>query len=87
LYQEGKNVVEIAAIRGLKEDTIYGHLQKIHERGDSIDLYNFISEEEVKTILEVIAKTPNDEGFLKPIFEALEEKVPYWKIRYAQYLG
>ena len=48
LFKKGLSISEIATQRNLKEDTIYGHLVKMHQEGTKIDLHKFISEQELK---------------------------------------
>lgn len=50
LFEKGMSVAEIASQRNLKEDTIYGHLQKMHQLGKPLNLFDFVSEEELKII-------------------------------------
>ncbi|MEA1785523.1 DNA helicase RecQ [Arenibacter sp. GZD96] len=87
LFKKGLSIAEIAAQRNLKEDTIYGHLQKMHHEGKPINLYDFITSEEVAKIVEARDILPLDEPSLKPIFEHLNEEVSYWKIRMGLYIG
>src|SRR5215469_18076278 len=37
-FRQGKSVPEIALVRGLKESTIYGHLEEALRAGEAIDL-------------------------------------------------
>ena len=41
-FQQGKSVPEIAVVRGLKESTIYGHLEEAIRVGEAIDLNQLI---------------------------------------------
>ncbi len=84
LFLDGLTVTEIAVARGLKEDTIYAHLQKMHANGEQINLSQFVSETEVEQVRVARTHVPKAEG-LKPYFEFLEAKLPYWKIRMALY--
>lgn len=86
LFEKGMTVADIAAQRELKEDTIYGHFQKAHEEGKPVDLYQFISEDEVQKIQAVKTEIGDGSEGLKPYFMHFEEQVPYWKIRMALYL-
>lgn len=89
LFEKGMSIAEIATQRALKEDTIYGHLQKMHSKGKPVDLYDFISKEEVHQIIKAKKEIDQDEDdkSMKPIFEHLNQEVPYWKIRMGLYLG
>ncbi len=85
LYTQGKSISEISMMRNLKEDTIYGHLMKIHSEGKPIDIEQYITSEEINAISEVKQTLGEEEG-LKPYFIHFEEKIPYWKIRLGLYL-
>jgi ATP-dependent DNA helicase RecQ len=87
LYEKGLSVPEIALQRNLKEDTVYGHLQRMHTEGKPIDLFNFIHQDEITLVQKAKKELQHDEESIKPIFEHLKEKVPYWKIRMGLYLG
>ncbi len=85
LLEKGMTVAEVAAERNLKEDTIYMHLIKIHQEGKEINLSSFINTEEIETIKQAKLKLPEEET-LRPFFELLEEKIPYWKIKLGLYI-
>ena len=89
MFEKGMSIPEIATERDLKEDTIYGHLQKMHQAGKPVELYDFITKEEVEKINKAKDEVPQDEEniSLKPIFEYFEASIPYWKIRMGLYLG
>ncbi len=87
LYESGLSVPEIALQRNLKEDTIYGHLQRMHEEGKPINLLDFINKDEITLVNKAKKELQHDEESIKPIFEHLQEQVPYWKIRMGLYLG
>ena len=82
LHKEGLTIAEIAAKRKLNEGTIYSHLAKLYEDGEVIDIKQFVSNYEVTCVREAI-KVVKDPFKLKDIFEFLDEKVPYYKIRFA----
>lgn len=52
MYNDGLDIVQIAAKRGLVEGTIYGHL--IHFVGEEIDALDLIDEAKLNAILEVL---------------------------------
>ena len=85
-FNDNLSVSEIAAQRGISEDSVYGHFMKMHDAGTEIDLFQFISSEEIQQIKEAKAKLENPEA-LKPYFEYFKEKMPYWKIKLGLYLG
>lgn len=82
LFQSGITVEEIALQRKLGLGTIMSHLAKLYLDGASINLYQFISEEEVQLIAK--AKIALDSpAALKPYYDHFEEKIAYDKIRLA----
>ena len=80
LYNEGNSIDEIASIRNLKEQTIESHLIDCMERGMDVDIEKYIHTEFKETIFEKIEEL----GFerLKPLKDALPDKVSYFDIRY-----
>ena len=82
LFKAGSSIAEIAEFRELKVSTILNHLVKKYEDGAQIDLHQFVSSEEMSSIKKLREELGNPNE-LKPYFEALEEKVPYEKIRVA----
>ncbi|WP_448702873.1 DNA helicase RecQ [Mucilaginibacter sp. AW1-3] len=78
LYQSGKTIAEIAAIRNLAATTIEGHLCSFIERGD-IDVTAFISFEKIPAVQDVIEKYGGDK--LSPLKEILGEDYSYGEIR------
>ena len=85
LFKEGLTIQEIVEKRELSENTIYGHLLKIHSEGEILDLYQFIKKEEVDRI-KIAKNALLDVDGLKPFFEYFEEQMPYWKIKMGLYL-
>ncbi len=83
--EENLSPSEIAAKRGLSEDSIYGHFIKMHQLGNDFDFSQFITSEEIQLIKDAKNKLENPEA-LKPYFEYFEEKMPYWKIKMGLYL-
>ena len=85
LFKSGLTVSEIATKRELKDNTIFGHLIKVHQVGVKIDLEQFMTTTEREKIIEAKNSLEDLEG-LKPLFKHFEEQVPYWKLRLALYL-
>ena len=83
--EENLSPSEIASQRGLTEDTVYGHLIKMHEAGTDIDLHQFIFSEEIQKIKKAKEILENPDA-LKPYFEYFESEMPYWKIKMGLYL-
>src|SRR5680860_31827 len=85
LFNEGVSVQEIARKRGIADNTVYSHFLKVSDEGKSIDLHQFISDQEIETIKRVRSELEEPEG-LRPYFDHFEEKMPYWKIKMGLYL-
>ncbi len=85
LFKEGLSPAEIAAKRNLAENTIYGHLQKMHALGEEIDLRALLDQNDLDKIEKAKLALPDADG-LKPYFEYFEEKMPYWKLKIGLYL-
>ncbi len=83
--EENHSPSEIAEIRGLSEDSVYGHFIKMHQFGNDLDFSQFITSEEIQKIKMAKDKLENPDA-LKPYFEYFEEKMPYWKIKMGLYL-
>ena len=80
LLKQNHSLEEIAQQRNMQVTTIYSHLAKLFSEGYPIDIYKYVSEDEVKRIREVI-QGMEDTSILKPIFEALNGEIDYGKIR------
>ncbi|AWG22569.1 DNA helicase RecQ [Flavobacterium faecale] len=80
MLQSGLTVDEIAVKRDLGKGTIMSHVAKLYEDGHPIDLYQFVSKEEVARVAKakIFLETPTA---LKPYFDYFEEAMPYDKIR------
>ncbi|WP_044173066.1 DNA helicase RecQ [Flectobacillus major] len=84
LYQEGKSLEQIAQQRELNPVTIISHLIKLEEEGVAIDWWKFISKKEYSDIVAVANSLGIKKGeAVKPIFEAMNGKYDYYKIRIA----
>ncbi|MCP9611017.1 helix-turn-helix domain-containing protein [Coprobacter sp. LH1063] len=75
---------EICRLRGLKPVTVYSHISQLIRERKYNDWSRFISVYEIEAVAKVTAAGGNMENpELKPIFEALGEKINYGKIRLA----
>lgn len=83
MYKKGTAVEAIAAERELNPTTIYSHLAKMYRQGDpAVNIFDFITDEELKDTLAAAAAVGEEAG-LRAIFEAMNEEVPYHKIKFA----
>ncbi len=80
LYKQGLTIDQIAKKRALNPVTIYSHIAYLYEKGEPIDLFKYFTEKEYERI-EVAIKAMKPPFQMKDIFEYLQEKIPYYKIR------
>ena len=78
LYQSGKTIAEISAIRNLAPITIEGHLAKYVQSGE-LDVNLFVSADKIKAIETVILDIGDEQ--LSPIKEKLGEDYSFGEIR------
>lgn len=87
LFQRGISIPDIAKERGMAEGTIQSHLIQLYEDGENIDISKFISKKEIDVVTQVVKhiQTPFK---LKDVFDALDGKYGYDKIKFAlAYMG
>lgn len=82
LFQNGHTAEQIAIKRKLGLGTIMSHFAKLYSDGADIDLYQFVSKEEITLVNKARIKLESPTT-LKPYFDFLDEKVGYDKIRLA----
>jgi len=82
LYKEGLNIDEIASKRNLKSTTIFSHLALLYTEGKDIEIYDFVSKEEVEKVRRAKDALENPQA-LKPFYEHLNAEIEYFKIRLA----
>ncbi len=80
LYQEGLSIEEIAMQRKLASSTIFSHIMKLYEEGETIDLKQLISKEDISTIKKAKEELDTPEG-LKAYFEYFEGAIDYNTIK------
>ncbi|MFD2550184.1 helix-turn-helix domain-containing protein [Bizionia sediminis] len=78
LYKSGKTIAEIAAIRALNENTIFGHLASFISAG-LVKPTDLISETHLKELQELIPKHPFEN--LSDLKHQLDDKFSYGEIR------
>jgi ATP-dependent DNA helicase RecQ len=81
LYKKGLSVDEIAMARNLNPVTIYSHFAYLYEKGENIDIKQFISKDEVKKVIDILPSM-NEPYQLADLQKALEG-LEYHKIRLA----
>ncbi|MFD2516099.1 DNA helicase RecQ [Pontibacter locisalis] len=80
LLQSGMSIEEIAKVRSLNPVTIFSHLAILYEQGYKVNLSPYITKQEYAAISKAIIKLGSD-AKLKELFEYLDEKFEYYKIR------
>lgn len=87
LLQEGLSAKQISEKRGIREDTIFEHLVRLHKAEKPVPLQEYVTLEEVKALQAAVQQLQLEPITLKPLYEYFEEKMPYWKIKLGLYLG
>ena len=82
LYHEGLRLAEIAEKRGMAQSTVASHLVKLFEDGEAIDLTQFVDKAQINRVFDAVKSTKVTDR-LTPIFEALNQEVPYEDIRFS----
>ncbi len=82
LYKEGLTPFQISLQRKMNIVTVYSHLAALYERGEAIDIQQYVTDEEIDKVL-IVAKNVDVGDQLKPIHEALNGEMDYYKIRLA----
>ena len=78
-FQQGKTVDEIARVRGLKESTIYGHLEEAIRAGERIELNRVVDEQGQREIASAFEK--HGFGNLTGAVESLGGRYSYGQLR------
>ncbi len=80
MFQNGMTVEGIAKERGLHTTTIFSHIANSYTNGRDIDLKRLVSADELTEIIQAVKAKGTKEG-MKPLFDYLDEKIDYGKIR------
>ncbi len=83
-FQTGESISDIAAELGFSQTTILNHLKKAFEAGrplniDGLRTVSGLSPEEEQRVMDAFADCGIE--YLKPVFDALNETVPYDQLR------
>ncbi|MFA7274065.1 MAG: DNA helicase RecQ [Crocinitomicaceae bacterium] len=82
LFQLGKSIPEISAIRALSTTTVLSHLAQLYLENKWTDIDLYVSTEEVEKVRKAVEVT-GEKVALKPIYEFLGDELEYGKIRLA----
>ncbi|WP_297303826.1 helix-turn-helix domain-containing protein [uncultured Coprobacter sp.] len=83
LLRQGLTIEQVAESRNLKPVTIYSHIAELIISRKLTDWSDYISVFEIESVANVISSSENKTQNLKPIYEALNGKIDYGKIRLA----
>jgi ATP-dependent DNA helicase RecQ len=84
LFKNGQTIDEIAQMRGMTSGTIAGHLVKLKNDGEDIDLNSLIDTWSYDTIIKAVKELRmSSTDPLKPLHEYLGGDIDYGKIRIA----
>jgi len=81
LYRRGFSLEEIAAERNLAPGTVASHLVQLYDKGYEVDLEALVSPGDRLEIERAIARVGIENNSLKPVFEYLQGRYDYTKIR------
>ena len=79
LFRQGKTLGEIAKIRGLKESTLFTHLEAGLLAGEELDVRALVDKQSWDEI--AAALEAHDGDSLSPVFEALDKRYSYGQLR------
>jgi ATP-dependent DNA helicase RecQ len=78
-FRQGRDVTDIAQIRGVTEGTILGHLAEAILAGEDVDVNRLMDPKARQEI--AAALTKHDQASLSPVFEAFGGRHPYGHLR------
>lgn len=79
MFEERKSVEEVIAATGRKSSTVYKYLNDYLSQNKIVDPTPWIDPQDCKRILEAAAQIDTER--LRPIYDLLNEEIPYDKIR------
>ena len=50
LLDSGKTPEQIASLRHISKSTVYSHIGYLYEKGEQVDIFHYITEEEIKKV-------------------------------------
>ncbi len=83
LLSQGISTMEIAEKRGIAHTTVIGHIERIAEQDDSLDLSHLMPDADTMQEIERAFDVCGDE-YLRPVWEFLQEQVSYDHLRIAR---
>jgi ATP-dependent DNA helicase RecQ len=84
LLKGGYEIEKITTQRKLSIETILAHIAHLYEHGFKVDIYEYISQEDINIVLSTVKKVKwKEEQGLKVLSENLEKEMSYGKIELA----
>ena len=80
LVREGSNVAEIAAARGISQQTVLTHLERLMDEGESFDITHLLPPQHRYVRIAHALRT-GDDGRLKPVADRLGGGYSYEELR------
>jgi len=81
-YKQGFSIEEIASIKKINILTVYSHLSSLYEKGADINIYEYVTSEEIEMVRNTRIKYQETNN-LKDLYIYLNEELDYYKIRLA----
>lgn len=82
LFKSGLSIEDIAEQRYLSPTTILSHIVQLYETGEDIDIFQFVTADEIKQITEGVSFLPEPLKF-RELYEFFGEAFSYGKLRFA----
>ena len=82
LFKSGLSIEDIAEQRYLSPTTILSHIVQLYETGEDIDIFQFVTADEIKQITEGASFLPEPLKF-RELYEFFGEAFSYGKLRFA----
>ncbi|NLR92851.1 DNA helicase RecQ [Flammeovirga agarivorans] len=79
LYKKGLSIHEIAQQRKLQDQSIYNHLANLYEMGYTIDIFQYITGEQLEAVADAVRNLGPNTG-VKAIFDYFNGELPYISI-------
>ncbi len=83
LYEDGKSLFDIAKERKVAADTIYGHFGYLYEKDEDIDVFRYVSLEEIEMIEPIYQKAKKEDRPEIVVQNKLGDTISRGKIRLA----
>jgi len=81
-YKKGWSPEQIAKERNLNTGTIYAHLAKLYEMGESIAIEKLVKQEQLQQVIDYVDKNGYPEK-LSPVFDYFGGDIPYETLRFS----